>query len=151
MNEKRKRGRETLERKPAQIKMARLLEEMKSRPMTTHDVAEFLPVSLSYARRVVLVLHKEKKIRIAKWVRLNDCGPWSALYSLGSGKDAPIPKSFTKAEVSKRQYKKRKKEQPEEYAVYLARARARYWKGRIKPDPLTAWIPKKGEAEREAA
>lgn len=144
------RGRETLERKPAQIKAARILEMTAVQPITAQQVAEALPISLSLARRYTKILHERKELHIASWIRAAAGGPPNPQYAAGKGKDARKPKPLPKDVISRRAYLKRKTERPDDYdrLISMARVRARIRHG-IKPDPLMAWIPKR--EQREAA
>lgn len=149
-------GNNTLERKPSQIKVARLLAELKNRDMTRAEVEALLIVSYNSSARYLRVLHEAGTIFIRKWNRTGVGGPPKAVYALGPGRDAKRPAPEPRSLALKRWYRKLRSERPADYEALRARAvhRRRVKRGQeVKPDPLTAWIPRRAanDQQREAA
>jgi predicted ArsR family transcriptional regulator len=145
-----KPGRSTLERKPSQIKVDRLLKEIRNRPMHPAEVAEFLCVSMNSARRYVRILHDEGRLYIKRYLRNGTGGTPKAVYALGPGKDASKPVPHSRKENHKRWYEKLRRDHPDKFITMLAKARLRRaMRKPVAADPMLSWIPR--QDLREAA
>lgn len=74
-------------------------------PMTAFTVETLVGVCYPVARKNLKALHKAREVHIAGWWRGAEVGPWTELWALGRGKDAPKPEPLENFE---RQRKRRK-------------------------------------------
>lgn len=134
----------TLERRPAQIKVKRLLDKLAQEPMTAPEIAQFLCLSLVTARTAYLpLLHARGQIHIKRWSRdaVAGLGPrLRPVFTAGPGEDAPRPPK-SKSATHKRWYKKLKKD-PVKYSRLLAKKMQYYHNKRFEPRPdvAAAWV-----------
>lgn len=99
---------------------------LKSRPMSSNDIAELTGRNRNAVRIVLVAMHKDGEIHIAGWNRSSRGNPIS-LFGLGQGKDAEKPEPFTCAELSQR-YRDTEKGKK----VCLKSSRKWYWLNQSK-------------------
>lgn len=134
----------TLERTPALIKVKRLLEAIKERPMTTPEIAVKLSISKGHATEYVEILHASKRIHIKSRTRDPVCGLKARarpVWAAGEGIDAePLP-PVSKKELSRAQYA-RIKADPARYERMVRNCRERYRRKVFvaRPDVAAAWV-----------
>lgn len=137
-------GNMTLERNPSQVKVARLLEAMRTTPMHSRQVSELLFINMCSAARYLRRMHGNGLIHISAWTRVGNGASPVAVYSAGYGRDARRPKPVTAdpSAYERKRYQRMKKD-PEAYAVFLSKARTRMREAHArkhgqKRDPLVA-------------
>lgn len=143
------RGRHTLEREPARIKVERLLSELAQRSMSMPEIMAVLCVTKNTAGLYAKVLKEQGKIRVVRWLRGGD-GPFKPVYGLGGGPDAARPAPLTREQVGKRYRARLQKDRPDVYAARLAYVKHQTRKRRMKAppiDPMLAWVPRRDQRE----
>lgn len=143
----------TLERTPSRIRVEKLLALLSEGELSRNEIAEKLCMSEASADRYLKFLRQAGKVYVKRWERAT--GPHggmpTAFYIAGDKEDGLRPKPLSKAEQSRKKYKRMKTEEPAKYAAYLDRAKLRAkMRNREKrgvpfvpADPMLAWIPRR--------
>lgn len=111
-----------------------LWEYMKTNPMSTQELAEYLGISLRYAQEYMVAMRNmgtinRKRLRIVGWnsaLEERRSGSPAPIYAIGTGKDAPKPEPLTEKETAKRYWDKYKSVQNAK-----RRVRVNVWHGLV--------------------
>ena len=114
-----KRREFTFERKPAQVKLARILKMLSKEALTEPEIAERLFLSQTGLWPYMKHLRETQQVYVAGWTRDAVAGQRTfprAKYRTRTGgeKDRPKPKPLSDAQIAKR-YRDRVKADPEKY------------------------------------
>lgn len=114
-----KRREFTFERKPARIRLARILEMLSAEALTEPEIAERLYLSQTGLWPYMKHLRETQQVYVAGWTRDAVAGQRTfprAKYRTRTGneKDRPKPKPLSDAQIAKR-YRDRVKADPEKY------------------------------------
>ena len=111
-------------------------------PGTRKDVENATGLSKTCVQRWISQLHKDRVVRISKWVKPTLTSPPTAFYRIGSAPDAPCKlKPLTTREKVYRWRKRLKDRDPEAYELLMKKSVARIWVHAAKTsrrDPLMA-------------
>lgn len=111
-------------------------------PGTRKEVQERTGLSKTCVRGWVDRLHKERVIRISKWVKPTPTSIPTAFYRLGSAPDATCRfKPLSNTEKIKRYRHRMRRNDPERYEIFMKKSLARIWEHKAKSgrhDPLMA-------------
>lgn len=130
----------TFTKRPALLRIERILAALAAKPMTTPELAEAIHLSSTWCAMYVKHLHSTKRIYISAWVyhvEGSDRMYPRAVYRPGTHSDAFKPAPLTEAERGRRAWKL-VRDDPERRIQVNARRRAR--KLQPKANPLTLWI-----------
>lgn len=83
-------------------RMKKVLEDLKTMPMTTRELLEVNPVTQPTISVTIKALRKRGLVRISGWRRSERQGPYSPVYALGSEQDASRPKPKSSKERNKK-------------------------------------------------
>ena len=120
----------------AALRIARILQLLKSQPCNVHQVATELCLSKRWAGSYLMHIKSKGLIRVCSWAR--HIGEPTPTYELGSAPDAVRPKPMTAAQIAKR-YRKKVKADPELAMKYQAKKKAYNTKPR-KMDVAASWM-----------
>lgn len=111
-------------------------------PGTRRDIQERTGLSKTTVQGWITRLHKDRVIRISKWVKPTPTSIPTAFYRVGGGPDAVCRiKPLTNREKVYRWRRRLKQRDPEAYELLMKKSLARIWEHRAKTgrrDPLMA-------------
>jgi hypothetical protein len=122
-------------------RIERIQNLLRGQHMTVYELADGIYLSPAATRMYIAHLRRERQLFIAGW-RLPESASvrrWQPLFAWGEGKDAKKPPTDP-ASYQRRIYAERKKRDPEAHDLYRARQNAN--RRKVRPDPLTQWIPR---------
>jgi hypothetical protein len=125
----------------AVARIERIQHLLRGQHLTVYELADGVCLSPAATRIYIAHLRRERQLFIAGW-RLPEtgiCRRWQPLFAWGDGKDAKKPPT-DQASYQRRIYAERKKRDPEAHDLYRARQNAN--RRKVRPDPLTQWIPR---------
>lgn len=83
-------------------RMKKVLEDLKTMPMTTRELLEVNDITQPTISVTIKALRKRGLVRISEWRRSERQGPYSPVYALGSEPDARRPDPISPSERNKK-------------------------------------------------
>lgn len=104
--------------------------------MTAEQIGLKIGLSETRTRDILNTMHADKQVYVRSWKQYGQS--WAKCWALGDKRDRPKPKPISEAEQQRRHRAKRRAEDPERYAVYLAKERLRNRENKARAKKSTA-------------
>lgn len=129
----------------ARIKLQRIRELLKKKPMTAHELADAVPLSKRWVQSYLNHLKDDERIYISDWTHeVDQCDrfyPRPIYKAVVPRKDAAKPEPLSKAERQARKHQKMMRDQIK-YGQHIAKERERRAArmGKETPAVRTSWV-----------
>lgn len=129
----------------ARIKLQRIRELLKKKPMTAHELADAVPLSKRWVQSYLNHLKDDERIYISDWTHeVDQCDrfyPRPIYKAVVPRKDAAKPEPLSKAERQARKHQKMMRDQIK-YGQHIAKERERRSErtGKALPVVRTTWV-----------